>query len=90
MVEEDLCYFQNLACLDLSDNKVKLEQLKNLKNLVELNLSYNQISRIGNINPETDFILLENLSLAYNNLKLNDLSLLTFFRRLKYLDLTAN
>jgi Leucine-rich repeat (LRR) protein len=38
VIEDDLCYFQNLTTLDLSDNKVKLEQLKNLKNLYELNL----------------------------------------------------
>jgi len=31
VIEEDLCYFQNLSTLDLSDNKVRLEQLKNLK-----------------------------------------------------------
>jgi hypothetical protein len=31
VMEMDLCYFQNLATLDLSDNKVRLEQLKNLK-----------------------------------------------------------
>lgn len=41
VIEEDLCYFQNLATLDLSDNKVRLEQLRNLKQLSELNLQYN-------------------------------------------------
>ena len=38
VIEEDLCYFQNLTSLDLSDNKVRLEQLKNLRYLQELNL----------------------------------------------------
>lgn len=38
VIEEDLCYFQNLTSLDLADNKVRLEQLKNLKNVQELNL----------------------------------------------------
>lgn len=43
VIEEDLAYFQNLNSLDLSDNRVRLEQLKNLKSLTELNLQYNQI-----------------------------------------------
>lgn len=33
VIEEDLCYFQNLTTLDLADNKVRLEQLRNLKYL---------------------------------------------------------
>ena len=41
VIEEDLCYFQNLTSLDLSDNKVRLEQLKNLRYLQELNLQFN-------------------------------------------------
>ncbi len=43
MAEEDLHYFENLIGMDLSENKVRLEQLKNLKALLEANLSYNQI-----------------------------------------------
>lgn len=46
VVEEDLCYFQNLSAIDLSDNHVRLEQLKNLKSLVEINLQYNYIREI--------------------------------------------
>ena len=38
VIEEDLCYFQNLNAIDLSDNKVRVEQLKNLKSLVDVNL----------------------------------------------------
>lgn len=38
VIEEDLCYFQNLSAIDLADNHVRLEQLKNLKSLVEINL----------------------------------------------------
>ena len=41
VIEEDLCYFQNLSTLDLADNKVRMEQLKNLKYLTDLNLQYN-------------------------------------------------
>ena len=43
VIEEDLCYFQNLTAVDLSDNHIRLEQLKNLKSLVEVNLQYNYI-----------------------------------------------
>lgn len=38
VIEEDLCYFQNLTSLDVSDNRIKLEQLRNLKYLNECNL----------------------------------------------------
>lgn len=38
VIEEDLCYFQNLNSIDLSDNRVRLEQLSNLKSLTEINL----------------------------------------------------
>jgi Leucine-rich repeat (LRR) protein len=38
VVEEDLCYFQNLTSLDLSDNKIKMDELSNLNLLTELNL----------------------------------------------------
>lgn len=41
VAEEDLHYFENLIGIDLSENKVRLEQLKNLKALLEVNLSYN-------------------------------------------------
>lgn len=46
VIEEDLCYFQNLTSLDLSDNKVRLEQLRNLKYLSDLNLQFNNITKI--------------------------------------------
>jgi len=54
VIEEDLCYFQNLTTLDLADNKVRLEQLKNLKFLQDLNLQFNSISQIPVLN-EHDF-----------------------------------
>ena len=38
VIEEDLPYFLNLTYLDLSDNRIKIEELANLGNLVELNL----------------------------------------------------
>ena len=30
VVEDDLLYFKNLVSLDLSDNKIRMEQLRNL------------------------------------------------------------
>ena len=80
----------NLHSLDLSDNKIRLEQLKNLRNLTELNLSYNQVSNIGDLDPMQDLKQIEYINLAYKTLKLNDLLLLSEFRKLKILDLTAN
>ena len=65
VAEEDLHYFENMIGLDLSDNHVRLEQLKNLKALLELNLSYNQVRDIP-VLQSSDFSNLEVLNLAYN------------------------
>ena len=89
MIEEDLSYFQNLTSLDLSDNRIRLEQLKNLKSLTELNIQYNQIQAIPELTIE-DFPSLESLNLSYNQLHFNSVQNLTAIRRLKILDLTAN
>ncbi len=89
VVEEDLCYFQNLSSLDLSDNKVRLEQLTNLKQLTELNLQYNSIFEIPELSHE-DFPALEILNLSYNKLSFASIQSLMFIKRLKVLDLTGN
>ncbi len=39
--DEDLAYFKNLVFLDLSDNRVNLEWLKNLEAIEEIDLQYN-------------------------------------------------
>ena len=41
VVEDDLAYFSNLVYLDVSDNKIRLDQLWNLLNLNELHMQYN-------------------------------------------------
>ena len=41
MRDEDLAYFKNLISLDLSDNRVNLEWLKNLEAIEEIDLQYN-------------------------------------------------
>ena len=65
VIEEDLCYFQNLNAIDLSDNKVRLEQLRNLKSLFDINLQYNNIQSIPPL-VKDDFPKLEVLNLSYN------------------------
>ena len=44
VIEEDLCYFYNFTTLDLADNKVRMEKLRNLKYLQDLNLLFNSIT----------------------------------------------
>ncbi len=65
VIEEDLCYFQNLNAIDLSDNKVRLEQLRNLKSLADVNLQYNNIQIIPSLSRD-DFPKMETLNLSYN------------------------
>lgn len=71
VVEEDLCYFQNLTFLDVSDNRIKIEQLANLTNLVELFIQFNQIDSLHI--TEGMFPHLEKLHLSYNNIPANNL-----------------
>ena len=66
VIEEDLCYFQNLTHIDLSDNHIRLEQLRNLKSLLEINLQYNYIRIIPSLSFD-DFERLEVLNLSYNS-----------------------
>ena len=89
VIEEDLCYFQNLSSIDLSDNQVRLEQLRNLKSLTEINLQYNYIRTIPTFSPE-DFERLESLNLSYNSLTPASIRSLYTLKKLKNLDLQAN
>ena len=66
VVEEDLAYFQNLTYLDVSDNKIQIEQLANLTNLVELNTQFNNIQTL--VLNEDMFPVLEKLYLSYNQI----------------------
>ena len=88
VVEEDLCYFQNLTFLDISDNRVKVEQLANLTNLVELYIQFNQIDAL--LLTEGMFPQLEKLYLSYNNIPANNLQCLGFLKKLTLLDLASN
>ena len=89
VIEEDLCYFQNLSTIDLSDNHVKLEQLRNLKSLTEINLQYNYIRLIPQLKPE-DFEKLEQINLSYNSITPASIRSLYNLKKLKTLDLQAN
>lgn len=89
VIEEDLVYFQNLSAIDLADNHVRLEQLKNLKSLVQINLQYNYIREIKSIGMY-DFEKLETLNLSYNSITPASIRQLYNLRKLKVLDLQAN
>lgn len=81
-----MCYFQNLASIDLSDNHVRLEQLRNLKSLTEVNLQYNYIRIIPSLAYD-DFERLEVLNLSYNHVTPASIRSLYFMKRLRVLDL---
>lgn len=89
VIEEDLCYFQNLSSIDLSDNHIRLEQLRNLKSLTEINLQYNYIRIIPALGSE-DFEKLESINLSYNSITPASIRSLYTLKKLKQLDLQAN
>lgn len=89
VIEEDLCYFQNLSSIDLADNHIRLEQLKNLKQLNEVNLQYNYIRVIPTLLPN-EFERLEVLNLSYNAITPASIRSLYTIKKLKNLDLQAN
>ena len=88
VVEEDLCYFQNLTYLDLSDNRVKIEQLSNLTNLAELNLQFNSLASL--LINEDMFPQLEKLHLSFNHIPVSHIANLRHLRCLQVLDLASN
>lgn len=73
----------------MSDNHVRLEQLRNLKSLNEINLQYNYIRVIPALEP-SDFERLEVLNLSYNSITPASIRSLYTITRLKNLDLQAN
>jgi len=89
VIEEDLCYFQNLTSIDLSDNHIRLEQLRNLKSLTEINLQYNYIRVIPSLATD-DFERVETLNLSFNSLTPASIRSLYTLKKLKSLDLQAN
>lgn len=68
---------------------MRLEQLRNLKSLHEINLQYNYIRVIPALEPN-DFERLEVLNLSYNSITPASIRSLYTITRLKNLDLQAN
>lgn len=68
---------------------MRLEQLKNLKALSDINLQYNNITMIPPLSKE-DFQKLEQLNLSYNQISPGSLRNLFNMKRLKSLDLQGN
>lgn len=89
VVEDDLKYFTSLCTLDLSDNAIAMEKLKNLESLTELNLMCNKIANIPML-PFPSFRCLENLNLSYNKIHALSILNLTSLNRLEVLDLSSN
>jgi Leucine-rich repeat (LRR) protein len=66
-----------------------LEQLRNLKSLLEINLQYNYIRVIPPLSND-DFERLETLNLSYNSITPASIRSLYTIKKLRNLDLQAN
>lgn len=84
----DLLFFQNLTYLNISENRVRLEQLANLKSLRELHVQYNFIKGIQ-LEPGM-FQTLEVLSLGFNSVPAGHIPQLAQLPSLRVLDLSGN
>lgn len=78
-----------MSSIDLSDNHIRLEQLRNLKSLTEINLQYNYIRVIPSLSSD-DFEKLETINLSYNSITPASIRSLYTLKKLKSLDLQAN
>lgn len=66
---EDLTYFKNLISIDLSDNQVQLEWLRNLEKIQEIDLQYNCIEKLPTSAQLTGtFQELKYLHMSYNKI----------------------
>ncbi len=68
---------------------MRLEQLRNLKSLNEINLQYNNIRIVPSLAYD-DFERLEVLNLSYNSVTPASIRSLYFMKKLRILDLQAN
>jgi Leucine-rich repeat (LRR) protein len=86
--EEDLVFFTNLLCLDISDNNVMMSQLLNLSNLEELDMQYNNMTSITL--PEHPFPRLCSLKLSFNKISPSHIIELSKLKNLQKLEIASN
>jgi Leucine-rich repeat (LRR) protein len=86
--EGDLLFFPNLTYLNISENRIRLEQLVNLKSLRELYIQYNFIKALQ-LEPGS-FMLMEILSLGFNSVPAGHILQLAQLPVLRVLDLSGN
>ena len=85
---EDAPFFLSLASIDLSDNRVPLDQLATFPALRMLNLQCNGLSQL--VIPSGGFPALEKLDISVNTISSNEISHLAQLQGLKELDLSGN
>lgn len=86
--EDDLLEFQNLTHLDISDNQVQMNQLKNLLALQDLDLQYNNLAFLQVFH--NSFVHLHALNLSYNKIPPAHLVELGHLQSLQVLELASN
>ena len=86
--EDDLLEFQNLTHLDISDNQVQINQLKNLLSLQELDIQYNNLTFLQIF--QNSFVHLHSLNLSYNKIPPGHLAELGHLQNLQVLELASN
>ncbi|OQR93312.1 hypothetical protein THRCLA_08473 [Thraustotheca clavata] len=87
VIADDLQYFTNLSCLDMSDNQAPFEPLGALPVLKELDFQCNALHKITNL---VGFDCLEWLNLSFNCLVGKDIEELSKLPKLRELYLASN
>ncbi|CAF0969180.1 unnamed protein product [Adineta ricciae] len=86
--EEDFLLFDNVLHIDASENQLPFHGFKTFPQLLQLDLSFNQIKNIKlNVN---DYETLEDLNLSFNNLTMHDFETLGMLPSLRILRATGN
>ncbi|CAF1027217.1 unnamed protein product [Rotaria sordida] len=86
--EEDFLLFDNVLRIDANENQLSFHGFKTFPQLIQLDLSFNQIKNIKlNVN---DYETLEELNLSYNNLTMHDIETLGMLPSLRILRASGN